>query len=68
MAPLTEDQIAIWEPRQPSFTPGGTTEYENRVWETREYRIGCGWPVIDADNAYQAEMSGEGYEREAEID
>lgn len=52
---------------QPSFTPGGSEAFENAAWDTRNYRISCGWDEKDADSAYQAEMSSEGYGREAEV-
>jgi len=57
----------VWPDYRPAFTPGGREEYEHRAWETREYRIGCGWAEQEAAKAYEAEMSAEGYEREAEI-
>lgn len=55
--------------RDVNFTPGGSEEYEQAAWATREFRISCGWPEEEADRAYQAEMATEGYgtEKEAEI-
>ena len=58
----------IWADRKVNFTPGGSEEYENAAWETRQFRIAHGWAERDADKAYYAEMSGEGYGPEMEME
>jgi hypothetical protein len=61
--------VDIWADWNPSFTPGGTEEFEDDAWRRRETRIAAGWDEHDATAAYEDEMANEGYspEREAEI-
>ena len=58
----------IWPDRDMNFTPGGSEEYEQAAWDTRQFRIAHGWAEQDADKAYYAEMSGEGYGPEMEME
>lgn len=50
-----------WADYSPEFTPGGSPSFEEAAWDRRESRIAQGWDPRQAQAAYEADMSSEGY-------